>query len=62
MNVYKFGILAVAGCMMGWAVQHWRATPELHRSWETKECVQVLPIGAGSCKNPPDSYTLVWTR
>lgn len=62
MDKYEFGFLAVTGCLLVWALQHWVTVPELHRSWATKECVQVLPVGAGSCKNPPDNYVLIWTR
>lgn len=62
MNIHEVGLLAVAVCIMGWAVQHWAAMPEVYRSWGTKECVYVLPIDAGSCGDLPDKYILEWVR
>lgn len=42
------------------AIHVWANTPTVQVSWETKQCVRVLP--AGSCDRLPNRYEREWVK
>ena len=49
-------VITVIGLALGYVL----SVPDVHRSWTTKECLEVRPSGAGTCEDLPDRYDVVW--
>ena len=57
-SIATMAIVVIIGLML----DTWAGTPQVLRSWESRECVQVRPPDAGTCAALPERYEVVWVR
>ena len=56
----EYLVLVALIIALAFALNYALSTPSVHRSWATKECIEVHPSGAGTCDDLPDRYDVVW--